>query len=133
MAKDVRRFVKACHFCQATKAPKSYPVAPLRRLNPGGVMVLLTFDLIGPLSLTARGNQYILSLICHFSKYAKSYPLSNKEAKKVANIIIEHILTFGIPEAALSDQATEFQSAVLRVCGKCSMYISIEHPRIILN
>ena len=114
MAKDVKRYVTECHFCQATKAPKSYPVAPLQPILPSKPMNLVTMDLIGPLKETARGNQYILNIIDHLSKYGKSYPLRNKETESVANKVVKYALTFGIPDAALSDQGTEFQNAVLK-------------------
>ena len=114
MASDVKRHVLSCHFCQATKATNSFPVAPRKPITPTRPMSLVTMDILGPLAVTERGNHFALAIICHFSKYSRAYPLKNKEAKTVANQIVRHSMTFGIPVAALSDQGAEFQCAILK-------------------
>ena len=82
--------------------------------------------------MTERGNRFALAIICLFSKYSKSYTLKNKEAETVADQIAKHSMTFGIPDAALSDQGAEFHEAVRRLeesernrSISCSPYFSI--------
>ena len=40
--------------------------------------------------------------------------MKNKEAEPVADQIVKHSMTFGIPDAVMSDQRKEFQCAVLK-------------------
>ena len=84
-------------------------MAPRKPITPTRPLSLVTMDILGPLAVTERGNRSALAIICHFSKYSKAYSLNNKEAKTVADQIVRHSMTFGIPDAALSDQGTEFQ------------------------
>ena len=109
MASDMKRHVLSCHFCQATKAAKSFQVAPRKPITPTRPMSLVTMNILGPLLVTERGNRFALAIICHFPKYSKAYPLKKKLAKTVADQIVRHSMTFGIPDAALSDQGTEFR------------------------
>ena len=44
-------------------------------------------DLIGPLTETARGNKYIITLTDYFSKWAEAAPLPDKSASGVAHFI----------------------------------------------
>ena len=44
-------------------------------------------DLIGPLTETARGNKYIITLTDYFSKWAEAAPLPDKTANDVAHFI----------------------------------------------
>ena len=44
-------------------------------------------DLIGPLKETPRGNKYIVTLTCYFSKWAEAAPLPDKCAIGVAKFI----------------------------------------------
>jgi len=49
-------------------------------------------DLIGPLTPTQRGNKYICTVTCYFSKMAHAKPLPSKEAVGVAKVLYELFL-----------------------------------------
>ena len=46
-------------------------------------------DLIGPLPETARGNKYIMTVSCYFSKWPEATALPNKNAVGVAEFLFK--------------------------------------------
>ena len=47
----------------------------------------------------------------YFSKWTEAFPMKNKCADTVANILVEHIiLRFGMPMVIHSDQGREFEN-----------------------
>ena len=53
-----------------------------------------------------------------FSKWAKAYPLRNKEAESIAKVLVEQVFArFGVPLSILSDQGKEVDGRIMReVC-----------------
>ncbi|CAF1089458.1 unnamed protein product, partial [Brachionus calyciflorus] len=94
-----------CEQCALVKAPKVYtkqPIVPIRTSRP---FLMITWDILGPLPTTETERLYILVIVCHFSKSQKT--------EEVANCLLEYICKHGLPEAALSDRGTNFQSELM--------------------
>ncbi len=76
-------------------------------------------DLIGHLHRTDRGNEYIVVMQDHFTKWTEGAAVTTKEAMLVANVIVhdwvyEHCTTLNLH----SDKGTEFTAAIHRcLCG----------------
>jgi len=51
-------------------------------------------DLIGKLSLTGDGNQYICVIIDYLTKWPQAYPFRSKTAKEVTECLIKFNWTF---------------------------------------
>ena len=111
--KDVRKFVKECFSCQKVKPPKQYCKPKLMPLAPSRTLLLITMDMAGPLPETPRGNKYILAICDHFTKYTKTYAMKGQTAEEVAEKCVDFCLTYGIPEAVLTDRGTNFTSQVI--------------------
>ncbi len=60
-------------------------------------------NLIGPLKVTFRGNQFILTMTCYFSK-VEAFPLKDKTALSVAQAIHSAYCRHGAPCEIISDQ-----------------------------
>lgn len=73
---------------------------------------LLGMDLIGKLTETKHGHQYICVMIDYFTKWAQAYPLTSKAAKEVTKCIIKFVHQFEAPKRILTDQGKEFVNAV---------------------
>ena len=79
-------------------APPLYPVPVVAPWHYIGI------DLIGPIASPERGNQFILTVMDYFTKYADAIPLPDKSATGVA-------------------------TALFKVCSYSYVYISIKsHP-----
>ena len=108
MVSELRRKVKTCSACLAKARVKNKDCVhkPRRSGFPGE---RLNIDLVGPLPESIHGNKYILTIEDAFSRWCQAIPIRNKEAKHVADALIErHVCIFGCPLEILSDQGGEF-------------------------
>lgn len=69
-------------------------------------------DLIGPLKVTPRKNQYVLTMTCYFSKWVEAFPLPDKSAASVAGAIYAAYCRHGSPNDIITDQGREFVNKV---------------------
>ena len=78
----------------------------------------IAIDITGKLAKSRNGNEYMLTVIDHFSKWAKAYPLRDHKAPTVAKVLVEQLFSrFGMPYQLLSDQGPEFVSDLfLEMC-----------------
>jgi len=68
-------------------------------------------DITGPHPRSSRQNQYILTCVCHFSKWAEAIYIRNHTAPTVTRALMVHIFSrFGTPKQLLTDRGREFES-----------------------
>ena len=112
MYKQVGDFIKHCTICQR------YKQAPPRKRTPIQFRVSSRFeivhiDLVGPLDTSQKGNKYLLTILDRFSLWLEAIPINSITAENVAKKFITHwVARFGLPQKILSDQGTQFESAV---------------------
>ena len=70
-------------------------------------------DLIGPLPTTPRGNKYIMTVSCYFSKWPEATALPDKSAVGVAEFLFKCFTRLGCCKVKVSDQGREFVNKVL--------------------
>ena len=113
MSEYVPDHIQACHTCLARKSPVN------RREPMGHVPVYKKFeriamDILDITTVSDRGNRYILVVADYFSKYTEAYPLPNKTARAVADMLVEQWMArFGFPLVLHSDQGREFENKVI--------------------
>ena len=72
-------------------------------------------DIVGPLPRTRKGNRYILTVQCSFTKRVEAYPISNQRATTCARVFIKNwVYRYGVPDSIHSDQGMNFQSKVFK-------------------
>lgn len=76
------------------------------------VWSLIGMDLIGPLKKTSKGNQFILTMTCYFSKWVEAFPLPDKTAISVARACYSCYCRHGAPQDIITDQGREFVNEV---------------------
>jgi len=80
-------------------------------VNHGRVSV----DITGPHPRSSRGNQYILTFVDHFTKWAEAIPIRNHTAPIVARTLMTHVFSrFGAPYQILTDRGPEFESELFK-------------------
>ena len=55
-----------------------------------------------------QGYRYVLTVICHYSRFVAFYPLRSKTSEAVANGMRKYFLTVGAPAELISDRGLEF-------------------------
>ena len=111
--KDVAFYCKTCVQCQ-----KNRPQPPTRAEMIAMPLMTQPFqriamDIIGPLPRTQRGNRFILTICDYATRYPEALALSSIEAARIARELISVFARMGVPEEILSDQGTNFMSALL--------------------
>ena len=67
---------------------------------------------------TPEGFRYILVIADYLSKWTEAFPMKNKCADTVADILVENIiLRFGMPLVIHSDQGREFENGLMKSCA----------------
>ena len=80
---------------------------PLHLYQPEVPLQRVAIDILGPLSETERGNQYVLVIADYFTKWTEAFPMSYMEAHTVACVQLCH---FKAPDYLHNDQGRNFES-----------------------
>lgn len=119
MTKQIREYVRKCEICAKRKAVGSSK-APLQSMPPPKhVWQTMAMDIVGPLTESTTGNNYILVMGEYFTRYIVTAPMPNQTAETVAKTFIKSIvLQHGVPEQVLTDQGSNFLSELMDVLYK---------------
>ena len=108
---DLDMFLKQCEPCaryHRGSIPRRGRLCPLVVGEP---WERVSVDITGPHPCSSRQNQYILTCVCHFSKWAEAIPIRNHTASTVARVLMTNVFSrFGAPRQLLSDRGREFES-----------------------
>ena len=96
------------HFRKFDKVTAQLHPIPMR----GEVWHTVGVDLIGPLPETCRGNKYIMTVSCLFSKWPEATALRDKGADGVAEFLFKCFMWRGCCHVRISDQGREFVNQV---------------------
>ena len=104
---DAVKFVQGCELCQEFKAGR-----PLRQkwqeLPPANKPLdRISVDLTDMWN-GYQGYRYVLTVICHYSRFVAFYPLRGKTSEAVASQMRKYFLTIGIPSQLIADRGSEF-------------------------
>ena len=132
MYTDVQKYVNSCRMCMERHAHKNIKRAPLQRtLSPAYPMHISSFDIVGPLKTSYRGNTHYLSWIDHFSRFPEAIPLSETHTEAVAKAFVEQIISrYGISKILLSDRGSNFTSKLMQsICKLLGVKRILSSPR----
>lgn len=135
MKKDVKKFIKQCKSCSKNKLDRFKTKQAMEITTTSSKPFEKIFmDVVGPLTLTERGNKFIITLQDDLTKFSKAFAVPNHEAETIARKLVENfICTFGVPQIIVTDQGRDFTSDLLKNISKlfkikqikCSAY----HPQ----
>lgn len=108
MQRSVKSYVQACGVCQIYKGtPQTTPYG--RMPDPCYPHQIVSMDLTGPFARSERGHVYLFNLIDHLTGWVDSYPIGNKRAGTIADILQrDYFPRYGPPEVLISDRGLEF-------------------------
>ena len=91
MRKSIEEYVKVCDPCQRRKEDREF-VVPLGEVDePRAPFEVTSMDITGPYLKTPLGNKYLLTFICHLTKYVEAFPIPIKHQKS-ARACMQHRL-----------------------------------------
>ena len=107
---DVAEYCRRCPECQRTAKGSQHkvPLIPLPVMEAPFERIVM--DVVGPLSRSRRGHQYILVVCDYATSYPEAMALRKVDAGSVAEQLIQLFARVGIPREILSDQGTNFMS-----------------------
>ncbi len=112
MYENIRNYVKTCDDCQRRGGLQKNNI-----IHPIPVKALfqrIRIDIVGPLTITRRGNHYIIMAIDYFTKWLIAKALKEAMAKAVSKFIYQKIICeHGYPKVLQSDRGTHFVNRVI--------------------
>ena len=134
MFRAVEQYVKCCLDCQTRKPTPGF------KYGLGQIMEIPTVpfksiatDLLGRFPKSNSGNQYIIVISDHATRYTITKAIPDQTAKTVAKVLVENVfLVYGAPERILSDNGRQYCSnlvqEVLRLVGTKHVRTTSYHP-----
>ena len=111
MSDDVKEWLGQCVACVKRKSPVGRH-HPLGNIPTGHRWDRIVMDICDP---TPEGFRYILIFADYFSKWTEAFPMKNKYADTVADLLVDNIiLRFGMPLVMHSDQGREFENGLMK-------------------
>lgn len=121
MKTEVKIYIKNCTSCQRKKLIKLKTKQPMIITDtPFDAFDKVALDIVGPLPSTKNGYSHILTIQDALTKYCIAVPLKETNAGEVANAMAKYLITqFGTPRCILTDQGSNFMSALIKSLAKC--------------
>ncbi|KAM7285215.1 uncharacterized protein ISCGN_032173 [Ixodes scapularis] len=126
MRQDVFRYCRSCPACQKAKPRGGKPPGLMQPVMSHYPWEIVACDIVGPLPRSPRGNQYLLVVTDHFSKWVELYPLRKLVSERIWEKLLDTFLRFGTPKCLVSDNASYFTSKVF--VDSC-LALNIKHKR----
>ena len=111
---DVRKYCATCPQCQLVARKLKSKRAPLKPVEiVTEPFKKIAIDIVGELPRTTTGHKYILTIVDYATWYPEAIPLRTRNAKTVAEALIQYFSGVGIPDEIVSDQGSNFMSKLL--------------------
>ena len=120
--KEVNCYYDRC-LTRAKCKPRAKPRAPLWSFTSGNPMQRIHIHIVAPLPRSRRGNRYIFTVQCSFTKGAEVFAMSNQRATTSAKVLVRNwICRSGVPDSIHSYQGRNFESRTfLETCQLLSI------------
>jgi len=106
---DVTNWCQSCSACAHGNKSHLAPAGLLQPLDSSGPFDLVVMDYMGPLPTSTGGNEYILVLMDHFSKWVEAIPVPAANGTATAYHLVDRIVChWDRPRCVLSDNGKHF-------------------------
>lgn len=120
MKQEITEFIKHCEACQRKKYNRERRKNPMVITDtPKTTFEKVSLDVVGPLTETPDGYQFICTMQCQLSKWVICSPMKTADSISIANAFAHDcIARFGCPAQILSDQGPPFMSTLMKQVTK---------------
>ena len=113
MKRDIKQWVRECPNCQLCKTTTHVESGIQPYDTEKRRFASIHLDIVGPLP-PSEGYKYILTIIDRATRWTEAYPLRTQTAEACLRPVIDWISRYGLPEAMITDQGTNFTSDLWR-------------------
>ena len=110
---DIAKYCHSCEVCQRDNSRRQGKVTMVSMPLISCPFEQIAMDLIGPLPRSKRGNKYMLTIVDYATRYPEAVALPSTEASRIARELLLLFSRVGIPKEIISDQGSNFMSALL--------------------
>ena len=133
MKDEMKQIIGTCEPC-IRNVPRRSLRRPLREPKRAEVPFEIVHTDVLQLPRAGDGCQYLLVIICSFSKWTELVPLRSKSATDVAKGLVETWITrFGVPKVLVSDRGSEFINELFKslqnILDYQHVFASVAHPQ----
>lgn len=125
MRKYITNYVRNCLECQRYKPSNLKPSGLLQTTATNQRFEVIAFDLFGPLPRSPKNHNWIFIIEDVATRWVELFALEHATAEVCATTLINEIfLRFGFPRRVISDNGTQFVSAIMQQVTYC---LDIQH------
>ncbi|XP_060753874.1 uncharacterized protein K02A2.6-like [Neoarius graeffei] len=126
MRQEMEHYVTQVCCCLKRKKPNRVTRTPIQTIETNAPFEMISIDYVH-LEKCKGGEEYILVVVDHFTKYAQAYATKDKSEKTAAKKLFDDfIMCFGFPFKIHHDQGKEFENNLFH---KLQSYCAIRHSR----
>ena len=115
MIKRIELFIRGCQTCQRKSGRRPDQRHTLRSVRDGYPWARISCDLVGPLPPSSRGNHYIFTMKCCFTKWLEAVPISEIDSEEIVRSLQTHIFSrYGMPSQYHTDRGSQLTSSLLQ-------------------
>lgn len=120
MRRYITDYVKSCAACQRYKADNMKPAGLLQTPVMQQRFEVIAVDYFGPLPTSPEGMNWIFIVEDTATRWVELFPLMDATAERCAKTLLnEVILRYGTPRRLISDNGTQFVSAIMQHLTFC--------------
>src|SRR6266498_4410029 len=113
MYEDIRGYVQTCDACQRRGNPKANNI--LHPIEPKTPFQRIGIDIVGSLTITKKGNRYIVIAMDYFIKWLIAKAIKEATVKTVSKFIYKKIICeYGCSQVLQSNRRTHFVNKVIQ-------------------
>lgn len=109
---DVLKYARSCPVCQKAKPRGGQPPGLMQPVVSQSPWQIVACDVMGPFPRSPRGNQYLLVVTDHFTKWVELFPLRKLLSQRIWESLLSVFTRFGFPAELITDGASYFRSKI---------------------
>ena len=89
---DIEECVRECQQCQQRNTPQPKPQVPLETIKASHPFEKISWDIVGSLPTSSKGNKYILVVTDIFTKWVEAFVLQSTDAENLTTVMVNEIV-----------------------------------------